>query len=164
MRRRFPLLAAFAASTAFSALTFAAPPPAQAQAQAASALEALVQRFIAAANARDLDALLALAHDDLEWLHASGGSLQPQTRGKPALRESLTRYHQSCPSCRSELLRCLPSRERLACVEEARWQGRQGPRAQQSLSVYEFEAGLIRRVTYYPVERAAPPAAAASTP
>jgi hypothetical protein len=125
--------------------------PAQAQ-----TLEQRAHAFVAAFNARDLDAQLALAHDEIEWLSAEQGQLKPQTRGKPALREAMAGYAKSCPSCRSELKQCLASELRLACVEVARWTGKSGPRAQQSLSVYEFEGGLIRRVSYWPSEAVAP--------
>ena len=44
-------------------------------------------------------------------------------------------------------------RDYVAAREKASWQGKSGSKSQASLSVYEFRAGLIARVYYYPAEK-----------
>ena len=111
-----------------------------------------VRQFVAAFNAQDADAMAAMVDADVEWLMIDGSTVSVETRGREALRTAMRKYFASCPSCRSKLGRLVASRQRVSSVETASWQGRDGPRAQRSLSVYEFADGLIRRVYYFPVE------------
>lgn len=113
----------------------------------------VVEAFIAAFNTRDLDAMLALAHDEIEWLMIDGVKVATETSGKDALRRSMTEYFASCPSCRSAIVAGPATAVRLAVIETASWQAPSGPRSQASLAVYEFAGGLIRRVTYFPSEK-----------
>lgn len=39
----------------------------------------IVEAFAAAFNARDVDAMLALAHDDIEWLSVDGAQVSVET-------------------------------------------------------------------------------------
>ena len=41
----------------------------------------------------------------------------------------------------------------LSAVEVANWQGKDGPKMQSGMAVYEFSGGLIKRVYYFPVEK-----------
>ena len=113
----------------------------------------LVEAFVAAFNARDIDAMLALAHDDVEWLSVDGAKVSVETAGKAALRKSMTAYFESCPTCRSGVEIKGGTANRLAVVETASWTAASGPRSQKSLAIYEFADGRIRRVFYYPAEK-----------
>jgi hypothetical protein len=112
-----------------------------------------VEAFVAAFNARDVDAMLALATDDIAWLSIDGTAVSVETSGKAALAESLRKYFASCPTCRSEVVIGAQTTARVAAVETATWTAASGPRSQRSLSIYEFVEGRIRRVFYYPAER-----------
>lgn len=113
----------------------------------------VVEAFLEAYNTRDLDAMLALAHDEIEWLMIDGTKVATETSGKDALRRSMTGYFASCPSCRSTMVAGPATAARIAVIETASWQAASGPRSQASLAVYEFADGLIRRVTYFPSEK-----------
>jgi uncharacterized protein (TIGR02246 family) len=113
---------------------------------------ATVRRFVDAFNARDIDAMLALATDDVEWLSVDGAKISVETSGKDALRKSMTAYFKSCPTCRGAVDIRTVTAARVAAVETASWVDANGPRSQQSLSVIEFDEGRIRRVYYYPIE------------
>ena len=128
-------------------LTLAAP------VQAAPDHSQTVQAFVAAFNARDVDAMLALVTDDIEWLSVDGASVAVETSGKAALAESMRKYFASCPTCRSEVAIGARTTARVAAVETATWTASSGARMQRSLSIYEFADGRIRRVFYYPAER-----------
>lgn len=113
----------------------------------------IVEAFVQAFNVRDVDGMLALVTDDVEWLSMDGASVSVETSGKAALAESMQNYFASCPSCRSEVAIGAQTTARVAAVETATWSTATGTRAQRSLSVYEFAGDLIRRVSYYPAER-----------
>ena len=112
-----------------------------------------VEAFVAAFNARDIDAMLALATDDIEWLSVDGTAVSVETSGKTALADSMRKYFASCPTCRSEVVIGTQTATRIAAVETATWTAASGARSQRRLSIYEFAEGRIRRVFYYPAER-----------
>jgi hypothetical protein len=62
-------------------------------------------------------------------------------------------YFKSCPTCQSRLTSLIASRERISAIEAASWEGKNGPRTQSGVSVYEFSGELIRRVYYFPAEK-----------
>ena len=124
----------------------------------------LITSYVDHFNSRDLDALLALAHEDVEWLSVNGAEVTVETRGKEALRASLTSYFASCPSCRSTVEVHQSVGRYVSTVEHAEWKTRAGEtKRQSSLAVYEIADGLVRRVWYYPAvaalaaEPASPP-------
>lgn len=114
---------------------------------------ATVRNFVAAFNARDIDAMLALATDDVEWASVDGAKVGIETAGKDALRASMTSYFKSCSTCRSTVDIKAVTVNRVVAIETASWTAASGPRSQHGLSVYEFTDGRIRRVYYFPVER-----------
>jgi hypothetical protein len=144
--RRIQIAAALAAATV---LTVASPASSQEQA----APPAVVRAFVAAFNERSIDDMLKLASDDVEWLSVNAGKISIVTAGKQALQMSMMAYFKSCATCRSEIEISGSTATRVAAIETASWQGKNGSQRQSSLSVYELEAGLIRRVYYYPVEK-----------
>jgi hypothetical protein len=91
--------------------------------------------------------------DDVQWLSVSGDSISVETNGKAALVSAMNGYFKSCPTCRSNLTALIASRDRVSAVEVANWQGKDGPKMQSGMAVYEFSGGLIKRVYYFPVEK-----------
>ena len=115
--------------------------------------EQRVRDYVSAYNKRDLDTMLSMVSDDIQWLNVAGDKITIETEGKPRLRETMAAYFKSTPSARSELEWVRVTASRVAALERAAWQGKSGPKSQASLSVYEFRAGLISRVYYYPAEK-----------
>jgi hypothetical protein len=150
IRPRTVLLAGF--TLAGAGLALAQPPGPTASPAQPSLREEKVEAFVAAFNARDLEALLALADDEIEWLSVSKHEIGVEARGKTALRESLEGYFQSCSSCRSELEWTRLAGSRVVALERASWERADGPASQRSLSVYEFDGDRITRVYYFPSE------------
>ena len=97
--------------------------------------------------------MLSMVSDDIQWLSVAGDKITVETQGKAKLRESLTANFKSTPSAKSELEWVQATASRVVALERAAWQSKSGPKSQASLSVYEFRAGLISRVYYYPVEK-----------
>jgi len=115
--------------------------------------EQRVRDYVSAYNKRDVDAMLSMVAEDIQWLNVLGDKITVETQGKPKLRESLAANFKSTPSAKSELQWVQVTASRVAALERATWQGKSGPKSQASLSIYEFRAGLISRVYYYPAEK-----------
>ena len=115
--------------------------------------EERVRDYVSAFNQREIDTMLSMVSDDIQWLNVAGDKITVETQGKDKLRESLAAYFKSTPSAKSELEWVQVTASRVAALERAAWQGKSGPKSQASLSVYEFRGGLISRVYYYPVEK-----------
>jgi uncharacterized protein (TIGR02246 family) len=146
---KLPLTPCLIAAWTIAAVSLPFSPPAAAE----SGPVATVRSFVDAFNARDLDGMAALVTDDVEWLSVDGRDVGTETEGKAALRSTMEEYFRSCPSCQSELGQVVATGDRVAAVETARWEGKDGPSSQRSLSIYELRDGRIRRVYYYPAEK-----------
>lgn len=114
--------------------------------------EKQVQAFIEAFNARDIDLMLALADENIQWLSVAGTKILVETEGKAPLRESMVRYFRSCPTCKSSLEWIKTAGNRVTAMERASWSGKSGAKSQSGLSVYEFRGDKILRVYYFPAE------------
>lgn len=122
-----------------------------------SAPEQQVRSFVEAFNSRNIEGMLALAADGVQWLSVDGQKLALETEGKDALRASMAKYFQQCPSCKSELVWLKTAGSRVTAQERASWTNRAGAAvSQSSLSVYELKDGRIVRVYYFPAERDSP--------
>lgn len=113
----------------------------------------IVERFVAAFNAQDSDAMASLVADDIEWLSIISNEIFVEAKGKTNLVESMDAYFKSCPTCRSKLTEMVSTTSRVSAVEVASWHGKSGARSQRAISVYEFSGGLITRVYYFPAEK-----------
>jgi len=112
----------------------------------------LVHAYIKAYNLQDIDAMLALATDDLEWLSIDGADIRVGARGADKLRETVEPYFKNCPSCRSNIRWTKTTEDRVVALEDAVWDKDGKRNVQSSLSLYEFEGEKIKRVYYFPVE------------
>jgi hypothetical protein len=115
--------------------------------------EQRVRDYVSAFNKREIDTMLNMVTDDIQWLNVAGDKITVETQGKTKLRESLAAYFKSTPSAKSELEWVQVTASRVAALERAAWQSKSGPKSQASLCIYEFRDGLISRVYYYPVEK-----------
>jgi hypothetical protein len=115
--------------------------------------ESQVRDFVTAFNERNLDAMVSMADENIQWLSVDGAKITVETEGKAALRKSMEGYFRKCASCRSSLEWIQSAGNRVTALERASWTGKSGPMAQKSLSVYEFNEAGILRVFYFPAER-----------
>ena len=118
--------------------------------------EKLVRDFVEAFNARNIDLMLQLVDENVQWLNVNGVKVSIETEGKDALRQSMGRYFSSCPSCKSSLEWVQSAGSRVTAMERASWSGKSGAKSQRSLSVYEFSGDKILRVYYFPAEADTP--------
>jgi len=114
----------------------------------------IVAAYVDAYNAKDLDAMMALMHDEVQWLSVEGDSVEVFANGKADLAAQMKGYISSPASTTSEIDASLTDGRFVAVREIARWTGKDGTeRSQSALAIYEIEGGLVRRVWYYPASR-----------
>lgn len=112
---------------------------------------AVVREYVAAFNAKDLDAMMGTVASGFVWMSVSGDSLTDVGRGVEAFRRLIEGYFRAVPSARSELLRIDATGPWVTTHERTRWEASPGGvGGQTSLVVYEVRDGLIRRAWFYP--------------
>ena len=114
--------------------------------------EKRVREFVTSFNTRNIDEMLGLVDENVQWLSINGAKITIETEGKGALRESMGRYFKSCPSCKSTLEWIQIAGSRVTAMERATWSGKTGAKSQSGLSVYEFNGDKILRVYYFPAD------------
>ena len=125
-------------------------PPAPAPAPPSEELQT-ASDYVDAYNARDLDAMLALMHDDVQWLSISEDQVEAFANGKDGLGTQMRDYMATPMATQSEIDGDVTDGRFVAVREIARWTDDNGEqRSQSALAVYEIEEGLVRRVWYYP--------------
>lgn len=131
------------------------PPAAGAQRAALSPRDttpvSVVREYVAAFNARDLDAMMGKVASDLVWMSVSDDSLTDVGRGVDAFRRLIAGYFRAVPSARSELITIDATGPWVTTHERTRWEASPGGvGGQTSLVVYEVRDGRIRRAWFYP--------------
>lgn len=112
---------------------------------------AVVREYVAAFNAKDLDAMMRTVASELVWMSVSGDSLTDVGRGVGAFRELIAGYFRAVPSARSELRQIEATGPWVTTHERTRWNAAPAAASgQSSVVVYEVRDGRIRRVWFYP--------------
>lgn len=111
-----------------------------------------VENFVQAFNERNLEGMLALVAEDVQWLSIDGQKLSTETTNKTELSIAMQDYFSGCESCRSNIKNINSNKNWVCATETASWNSKTGSKSQSSFSVYEFENGLIKRVYYFPSE------------
>lgn len=112
---------------------------------------AVVREYVAAFNAKNLDAMMGAVARDFVWMSVSGDSLTDVGRGVDAFRQMIAGYFSAVPSARSELLKVDATGPWVTTHERTRWDAAPGDvGGQSSLVVYEVRGGRIRRAWFYP--------------
>ncbi|MCC7051777.1 MAG: nuclear transport factor 2 family protein [Gemmatimonadaceae bacterium] len=58
----------------------------------------VVREYVAAFNAKDLDAMMRIVASDVVWMSVSGDSLTDKGRGIDAFRQMIAGYFRAVPS------------------------------------------------------------------
>ena len=114
--------------------------------------ENIVHSYVDAFNAHNVEAMLKMVTDDVQWLTIDGDYIVTETGNKEELRQGMEGYFESCSTCKSNLEHVFSTGERVSALEVATFETAQGIQKQQSISVYEFSGDLIKRVYYFAVE------------
>lgn len=112
----------------------------------------VVERYMAAYNDHDVDAMLELVDPDIQWLNIDGDRISVETEGAEALAEAMRGYFEAVPSTRSSIESMMVSGNRVSVRERAHWTSSGQSRSRAALSVYEIADGRIARVWYFSAE------------
>jgi len=113
--------------------------------------KSIIQEHVRAFNAGDVEAMAKMQHPDIEWLSVTGKQVSVQVAGREALAKNMTAYFESPTRVTGTLQGWSVNLPFLSVTETARWTAKDGTKkSQKSLTVYELEDNLIRRVWYYP--------------
>jgi len=114
----------------------------------------IVADYVEAYNARDLEAMRALMHPDIQWLSVEGESIVIVADGEIDLSAQMRTYMEGTFVTTSEIAGEIVDGGFVAVREISRWAGADGAeRSQSALAVYEMDGGTVRRVWYYPSSR-----------
>ncbi|SIN61165.1 SnoaL-like domain-containing protein [Parasphingorhabdus marina DSM 22363] len=145
MTRWMLVLMAFLMPVAVSAET--PPPPPDHQ--------VLVEKYTAAFNAQDVTAMSNLMHSEIQWIMISGAKSEVATDGKDNMVRDMTSYFQGPTKVSSSLSGWSVNGDYVTVIETASWQNSKGERqAQSATAVYQIMDRLIRRVWYFPEQKA----------
>ncbi|MGB3456007.1 MAG: nuclear transport factor 2 family protein [Litorimonas sp.] len=121
-----------------------ADPPVPTQAQR------VIEAHVAGFNARDIDAMRAAQHPEAEWLQVSGSDVSTVSSSREDWNAAMTDLFDDPSDMRGSLRDWAVSGNRVAVVETASVLGEDGRRtSRDTLTAYEIEDGLIRRVWYF---------------
>lgn len=115
----------------------------------AADLSCVVRQFVGAFNDHDVDAMLAMAADDVRWMSVSGDDITVEAAGADQLRASMTSYFDSIPSARARLRSVHASGPFIHAVEEAVWLSGDTEMSQCSMAIYEIVDGKVKNVWYF---------------
>ena len=111
----------------------------------------VVREYVAAFNAKDLDAMMSVVASEIVWMSVTGDSLTDVGRGVDAFRRLIAGYFRAVPSARSELIKIDATGPWVTTHERTRWEASpSGVGGQTSLVVYEVRDGRIRHAWFYP--------------
>ena len=110
----------------------------------------VAKQFVAAYNAHDIPAMMALVHDDIKYMFISGDQVYTETNGKAHLSRYLVPFFENKPNALSRIKNSQTSGDFIQLLEEAVSVDDQGnERSQCSFSMYQLKQGLIINVWYF---------------
>lgn len=111
----------------------------------------VVREYVAAFNAKELDAMMRVVAREVVWMSVAGDSLTDVGRGVDAFRRMIAGYFRAVPTARSELIKIDATGPWVTTHERTRWEASSsGVGGQTSLVVYEVRDGQIRHAWFYP--------------
>ena len=111
----------------------------------------LITAYSQAYNDKDIAAMTAFMHPDIEWLSVTGNKIVVEVSGKEALSTSMQEWFENPDLPKGKLRDWSLNGNYVAVTETAFWTTKEGEdKSQSALTVYELEDALIRRVYYYP--------------
>jgi len=119
--------------------------------QQPSVPKTIISNHVKAFNAGDVAAMAKLQHPDIVWLSVSGDSVSIEVAGRDALSKNMAEYFQSPTKITGTLRDWSVNEPYVSVTEIASWTAKDGTKkSQSSMTVYELQDNLIRRVWYYP--------------
>ncbi len=109
----------------------------------------VIEAHVAGFNARDIDAMRAAQHPDAQWFQLTGGELTVVSDNREDWNAAMLDLFDAPSDMRGSLRDWAVAGDLISVVETASVLGEDGVRTQSdTLTAYEIEDGLIRRVWY----------------
>lgn len=113
--------------------------------------KSIISEHMRAFNSGDVQGMSKMQHPNIEWLSVNDNQISVQVSGRDALAKNMTDYFKSPTKVTGSLRGWSVNTPYISVTERAQWTAKDGtPKSQSSLTVYELENNLIRRVWYYP--------------
>jgi len=117
----------------------------------AAAPHPVIEAHVAAFNAQDLEAMQAQEHPDIEWLTVNASVMNTDVNGRDELALIMEDMFASPTQFTGRLRDWSVNGKHVSVTETAYWTDENGEaQSQSTLTVYELEDNLIRRVYYFP--------------
>jgi len=114
----------------------------------------VIVAHVDAFNAKDIPAMSAVEHPEVEWFSVEGDTITVEVKGRAQLADMMTDYLEANPTVTGSLRDWSINGDFISVTETATWQTADGTfQSQSALTVYEMDGDLIRRVWYYPAVR-----------
>jgi len=111
----------------------------------------IISEHVRAFNAGDVQAMAKMQHPNIQWLSVKGNNVSVEVSGRDALSRNMTEYFKSPTKVSGTLRGWNVNAPYVSVTETASWTTTDGiKKSQSSMTVYELEDNLIRRVWYYP--------------
>lgn len=136
------------------ALTFTlcacAPEPSQNPALTTHAPHPIITAYTYAYSTKDIAAMQALMHPEIEWLSVDGSTVKTEVAGKAELSDVVESFFADPNMATGTLAGWSVNGNQVAVTETAHWTSKTGkPKSQSALVFYELDNNLIRRVYYF---------------
>lgn len=113
--------------------------------------KSIISEHVRAFNAGDVLAMSKMHHPDIQWLSVKGNSISVEVSGREALANNMAEYFKSPTKVTGTLRDWSVNDPYVSVTETASWTAKDGTaKSQSSMTVYQLEDNLIRRVWYYP--------------
>ena len=113
----------------------------------------IIQAYSDAWNAKDIEAMRNYMHPDIEWVSVKGNEIEVSISGKAALSETILSFFKDPNMATGSRKNWSINGDYIAVTEIADWTDTEGiAHSQSSLTVFQLETDLIRRVYYYPAK------------
>ena len=117
----------------------------------AAVARTIISEHVRAFNAGDVKAMAKMQHSDIQWLSVKGNAVSVEVNGRDELTKNMTEYFKSPTKVTGTLRDWNVNVPYVSVTETASWTAKDGTqKSQSSMTVYELEDNLIRRVWYYP--------------
>ncbi len=115
--------------------------------------EATVRAFMEALNARDSEGMGKRMAEDVVVFQTEGDQARLQAKGRAALRSTLESECKQMPSLHREPHMLTTNGAFVSVRERSTWKTEKGDeRSQNAMTMYEVEAGKIRRIWRFPAQ------------
>lgn len=113
--------------------------------------KSIISEHTRAFNTADVQAMSKMQHPNIEWFSVTGNHVSLEVAGRDALAKNMTAYFKSPTRVTGKLRGWNVNAPFASVTETASWTAKDGTKkSQSSLTVYELQDNLIRRVWYYP--------------